>query len=427
MNRIYPSPTLVHLRARRSLNKAVEKTGQDLQSIIPLLKRLLSSNVGLLTDDLDPDLISSLYINHLIQFQEPDPGYRHLPFCFVDAVNYELTYTCNFACSHCLQSNLRNNDQSGWINSDAVIQTISDAEYLGLLRTGINFTGGEIFRDDSPVMDLLAVTKDHQIPTRVNTNAWWGEHKDIIIGDHTYTDDREIILALKDYNLAALALSLDNRYFQYPELFSKVIRVAVLCEEHHLPYQVVATEPKQDLQADALKLITEKLGKMPAYMSYVPMEMVDIGANAIREKLQLNVSNLFELIYSVDCGGLGFHQPNTLHISPHGGVRSCLYAPSGGWLGNIYQQSLTVILNNIPTNPVYRLFKFNMIESIIESYLEPWQHIYRKINHSCIACALIARLVEEISLQEKSLDRKLINQDLKEIHQKISQEYNLSL
>jgi hypothetical protein len=118
-----------------------------------------------------------------------------------------------------------------------------DAKWLGLTSLGVNFTGGETFTPGSPILELLAVARDIGTPGRANTNAWWGGRTHIKIGNHDFATDEDVIRALRDRKLVRLALSLDNRYDQYPNLLDSVIRVALLCEVASQPYEIVATDP----------------------------------------------------------------------------------------------------------------------------------------------------------------------------------------
>ena len=159
---------------------------------------------------------------------------------------------------------------------------------------------------------------------------------------------------------------------------------------------------------------------------FVSMDMVDIGGNPNNNSSPLDDKTIPDLIRSTPCAGLGFHRPDTLHIAPDGGLRSCLYAPGGGWLGNINHQTLPEILNNVPENQVYQLFKSKDLKSFIEQYIAPWQHIYRDIYHGCTASALVARVAEEIFHQKDHLGHFPIYEEVEQLHIIISKEYNLA-
>jgi MoaA/NifB/PqqE/SkfB family radical SAM enzyme len=71
--------------------------------------------------------------------------YRRPSHLFIEAINFELTYQCSMNCSHCLQSGLRQTHSPEWIETDVAIKTIEDAYDASLIKTGLNFTGGDIF------------------------------------------------------------------------------------------------------------------------------------------------------------------------------------------------------------------------------------------------------------------------------------------
>ena len=61
---------------------------------------------------------------------------------FVTAVNLELTYGCNLACTHCLQGAMRpKGSDVRWLKIDLIRTLFHDAEWLGLLGLGLNLTG----------------------------------------------------------------------------------------------------------------------------------------------------------------------------------------------------------------------------------------------------------------------------------------------
>jgi len=212
MDRIYPTATLRHLAQRKRLTHtlAVVKLSTDFHQA--LLRKLLSATHGLSTSEIAPDLVTTLLTHYLAQTESA--GQRiALPFAFVQAINFELTYGCNLACSHCLQDGLRPNTNQ-WLSTNAVIQALKDAQWLALTTLGVNFTGGEIFTSGSPILELLSAAQEIGILARANTNATWGGCRRIKIGSHEFASDEDVVAALSQRQLGRLALSLDNRYDQ---------------------------------------------------------------------------------------------------------------------------------------------------------------------------------------------------------------------
>ncbi|MDG2992137.1 hypothetical protein L3556_14535 [Candidatus Synechococcus calcipolaris G9] len=427
MTRIYATATLKHLLQRRRLNPIIERWNleqQKTEQCFQLLRQLVNIPQGIVVDAEESPLVNHLIENYLVQADAVSPKDLGLPFVFVEAINFELTYGCNLACAHCLQDALRPQGFH-WISQEAVIRALKDGQWLGLTTLGVNFTGGEIFMPGSPVLGLLAVARDLGIPARANTNAWWGGRTQITIGTHTFADDEAVVEALIQQQLGRLALSLDNRYQQYPSLLDRVVQVATLCEAAQLSYEFVATDPSPEVVYLAWDKLTQRIGCQPCYLMMTPMEKVDVGAPARDNQGTLKAKTLVELAVKSPCKTYGFYRPYFLHVAPHGGIRSCMQAPNGSWLGNIMQQRLPEILNRASQSPVYRLFKDEGLAAFCDRYLTPWQHLYRNVTHGCTASALLARLAEEIHRQEASLCRPLATKELEALHQRIGKEYHL--
>lgn len=427
MSQICATATLRHISRRRLLDNAIGFAGLDSQTAKPLLRKLVSSTNGISTLELDQNLVSALFAHYLVQPCSPDNQPTSLPFAFVRAINFELTYSCNLSCSHCLQDALRPKSKFNWIPAEAVIRTLHDAKWLGLTTLGVNFTGGETFTPGSPILELLDVARDIGTPVRANTNAWWGGQTHIKIGNHVFATDEDVIHALRDRKLGRLALSLDNRYDQYPNLLDRVIRVALLCETANQAYEVVTTNPRPEIVLVAVRKLVAALGSEPNYLTITPMETVDIGAAASQNQRSLEPKTLADLAQTSPCATLGFYRPYYLHVAPDGGVRSCMYAPGAGWHGNIIHQRFPQILNNVPENPVYQLFKSNNLALFVDKHIAPWQHLYKEIIHGCTASALIARIAEEIHRKETTHSRSLTAEEMEELHRNIGRDYHLAV
>ncbi len=371
------------------------------------------------------DLVDWLIEKGLLQRDEPKASDAKFPFIFVTAVNIELTYSCNLACSHCLQAPIRPAGISQWLDAAIIKQALLEAKCLGLTRIGCNLTGGETFMPHSPILELIAYANNIGIPARANTNAWWGNHQNIKIGDMLFPSDSSLVKYLKEIGLGRLALSLDDRYLQYPELLARVIRVASLCEKQNQPYEFVITEPNPSIHQQAIKLLHESIGGYPQFMVSTPMEIVDVGAAKITPGFSDQYHEIDKLALSSPCAGKGFHRPYYLHIAPDGGIRSCLYAPAGGWLGNISEVNFFNVLNAAAVNPVYKLFEHDELADFVEIYLNPWKDQYRSIGHGCAASALIARLAEKVYAVTEKGGGKPNAMQMSEIHRYLSIEMGL--
>jgi MoaA/NifB/PqqE/SkfB family radical SAM enzyme len=355
------------------------------------------------------------------QSERPAVG---LPFEIVQALNFELTYGCNLACTHCLQDGLRPPNRSiSWADLASVQRALREAKMLGLATEGVNFTGGEILVKDSPVLTLVRLAASLDIHVRVNTNATWGKKEGICIGSEHFATDIDVVRTFKEAGAMILALSLDDRYSTYPGLLDKVIAVAAACEEVGLTYQVVMTDAKEDLQTDAMSRLTRAIGSAPRFLDGAQMEVVDIGGSKEWTNGPMKTSSLATLPYRSICERKGFYRPWRLHISPDGGIRGCMYAPGSGYFGNIRKDRLIDVLNRAASNPVARLFRNKGLEEFTEKYIDPWSELYRKIKHPCAASVLLARLSEKITAERERFGREPTADELESIHRTVAAEY----
>jgi hypothetical protein len=358
----------------------------------------------------------------------PLPAHQvRLPFVFVRAINLELSYSCNLACQHCLQTPLRPRGIATWLDLGRIQALLQEALDLDLLASGLNVTGGETFAAGSPVLEVLAMARDLHIPTRANTNAWWGLQRHIRIGPEVFADDEGVLAALHRCGLGRLAMSLDDRYSQYPELLERVIRVATLCEQRGQSYEFVATGCDPALVDQVSQRLRQACGSLPLHGRFTPMETVDIGAAEPRRRRPLRTASLASLARQTPCHGAGFHRPYYLHVAPDGGLRSCLYAPGAGWHGHIHRHSLKTLLNAAAANPVLLLFESGELDVFVKRYLDPWRHHYRQVEHGCGAAALIARLAERIIELESSCDGLLDTAALDSLHRQLAAEMGLAV
>ena len=214
--------------------------------------------------------------------------------------------------------------------------------------------------------------------------------------------------------MGALALSLDRRYHDRPETWLPVVAIVRACERHRQPYQFVCTGVEWYGLDEAFRRLIREAGI--SLNSLVPMEMIDIGGAARKTGGQLHSASVAAAVHQSPCEGKGFYRPTLLHIAPDGGVRTCLYAPGGGWLGNIHRESLLQIVNRFAECAVTAIFCRDDLNSLAESFLKPYAHIYRSVAHPCAASAVLARVVEAANSPAGLLCR---------IHEGIAEDMNL--
>jgi organic radical activating enzyme len=390
-----------------------------------LLRKLAYSKQGIPSSTFPEkcaELWQSLHLASLSEFQHPAPP---LSFAFLQGINFELTYGCNLSCSHCLQSGLRLDGSFKWIDTERAKQAIKDAAWLGIKRNGINLTGGEIYLPGSPLLTLIDQATQSGLKVRSNTNGWWGARKQFTIGQETFTSDKALIANLKHRGLTILAMSLDNRYLQYPDMSERVLQIASLCEQCQLHYEFVATDTSEEILDFASQILREKLGRDPEFLIFSPMGKIDLGAAAHTSTDTLDTSHFAEDTLKTPCLRSGFTSPYFLHISPSGGVRSCLYAPGASYMGNITHDRLLPIINRFEHNPINVLFQNQNLQLFVDQYITPWKHIYRAVTHPCAVSSLISRIADAILTKESQINRKLTHQEQESIHSTIATEYNI--
>lgn len=426
----HATAALRHLAQRRRLDGLWNRLPQPQpeQLLHKRWRRFAAGQAGthtLTAADLGESNAQWLEAEELIAPGMPPAGEARLPFVFVRAINLELSYSCNLACSHCLQTPLRPKGSPQWLAPALVPSLLEQAVELDLLRTGLNVTGGEAFTAGSPLLEVLEIAAGLGLPVRANTNAWWGLQQGIRLGERLIADDEALVALLQRSGLGRLALSLDDRYEQYPELLERLVRVASLCERQELDYEFVATDADPKAFKSVLQRIAAATGSL-THARVTPMEMVDIGSATPRQHQPLDSEGLPALARRSDCGTAGFHRPTYLHVNPAGGVRSCLYAPGAGWHGDLHHQSLRAILNAAARNPVLQLFERGELETFVALHLDPWRHLYRQVEHGCGAAALIARLAERLAHMQVRVGEPADAAAMEQLHRQLAQEMGLS-
>ena len=401
MMTVVGTPLLALLRRRRLLKDRLRWLGLHDEQIVHWLRGLKSCPASP-PAAIPSSVIETLQQHRLIRFAPASPAQPVVPearkkpsLAFVQAVNLELTYDCNWDCGHCIQQGIRKRLAGTWLPTSVGNQVLKDAWFAGLLSAGVNFTGGEVFLPKSNLPELMEVARSLKIEVRINTNGWWGNRENIRVGQMEFRSPAHVVGWLRESGVALLALSYDTRYTARPEAWDSVASVIRECENQGQLYQIVCTGVGRRGAFALCDHLTERAGISPNRL--VPMEMIDIGGASGQDGKPLQWTSALELGYCVPCGGKGFHRPTLLHIAPDGGVRTCLYAPGGGWMGNVNRESLLNIVNRFAENPVAAAFTSGEAESFAETNIKPYAQVYRSVNHPCAALAVLARAIEAAS------------------------------
>jgi hypothetical protein len=433
--RVYPSAVLAQLAHRDRLLVKDVVPGERRDAVANFLAQVLSCRDGIGRERFPQGWLAEFERHFLVTTRARAlPGSRS-PFAFVSAINFELTYGCNLACQHCLQEGVRPTGEASWLDVGLVAQALEDAVWLGFTTTGVNFTGGEVYLPGSPVLDLITRAARLGARVRCNTNGWWGKRRDFVVGTTSFRWSAELVERLRAIGLCTLAMSLDERYTQYPNLLDRVLAVAARCEQVGLQYEFVSTDATPEQVGSALAALRQRIGHDPKHLVDARrkrprvsglVDATDIGGAAGPPERVLEPTSLTVLSAGTPCKNRGFYRPAYLHVNPDGGVRSCLLAPGSSPLGYLAQERLPEILNRADENPIVRLFADGLTESFVRDNITPWRHLYRSVDHPCAASPLIARVAEVLALEAARAGRELCMEDREAVHVKIAQEWNLS-
>jgi hypothetical protein len=350
----------------------------------------------------------------------------------LQGVNFEITYRCGLSCGHCLQRNLREIELTE-LAPDRVIRALRQAWFAALPLAGVNLTGGEPLFAGSSVLDLIREAASLGLRVRLNTNSWWGEGQRLRVGDQAFADASALVAHLREIGLSMFAFSFDERYRQNDRALGTLIGAMRACEEHRMPYQIVCTGLDVDELEAAWQLAWSAAAFPLDHALPVVMRKVDLGGAA---------GSLLGAHCDSSCGcgvadrepgdedpqfckGLGYYRPSYLHISPTGAIRSCLYAPQLGNLGDLAREDLLDAVNRFPSDPVSLAFQHNELSAHHERLLAPHSALYRPVVHPCAACAVLARLIDEASRFASTHGHPADGPDLEQIHLRIAREYNL--
>jgi MoaA/NifB/PqqE/SkfB family radical SAM enzyme len=346
------------------------------------------------------------------------PELRHEPsLSGVKAVNFELTYDCNRSCSHCIQQGIREQRSGLWLSEDVGRQALHDAWFAGLVSDGVNFTGGELFLPDSNLPEFVEAARTLKLRIRINTNGWWGKQETVQIGKMKFRSPGHVVGWLKEMGVAGLALSLDGRYHEHPEDWPPVVAIVRECDRQHLAFQLVFTVAEWYGKEQFCRRMLREAG-ISFDHHVVPMPMIDLGGAVRHRQGHLDSALLAPAVRQTGCRGTGFYTPSLLHIAPDGGVRTCLDAPGGSWLGNINRESLLSIVNQFSEAPVTTAFYRGNLAKLADKFIQPYAETYRPVGHACAAMAVLARAIDQCS----SITSQ---EELRQIHERIAEDMNL--
>ena len=416
MKVFYATNLLNLLLYKRILKNRLDWLSLPTDYIFPWLENLDRNG-----ESASPEELSEKHIDILINWGlvSEKPGTRlrkgksvRPSLAFVFAVNLELSYDCNLDCNHCLQKSIRPEMAGIVMNSEKAIRILEGAWFAGLLKKGVNITGGETISKESSLIRIVEWLGSHKILFRLNTSGWWGGSENIQIGSKNFSNAGELLLWLKRNGIYSLALSFDNRLDKYPGLEESLAKIAVFCRDNDIRFEFLAT----GITHERLKQFYSRLSSrwnISLNMQDIPssFDPVDIGG-AVRSNQKLQSSFLVDRIHRSGCSGQCFYRPGILHISPDGGVRGCMYSPGAMDFGNAITESLPDLINRFHQRAVVRLFSEDRLVDFIEDEIKPYEEIYRDIHHPCAATVLVGRIAVDCEGLTDSADLRVSHESI---------------
>lgn len=305
-----------------------------------------------------------------------------------------------------MQKNLRK-EECVELTTDEVKTAIFHSKITGLCSLGINFTGGEALGNRDDLFEILEYTQSLGIKYRLNTNSWWSNKTNFTVGNQYFKSGQHLALYLKSLGIEMFAFSYDERLANSNQR-KNLISAIKTCEKLQIKYQLIFTGFQKEEIIQAIVSLTKNCGRLK-FLIPVSMQMVDIGGGKnVNKEIYFHQSN------KAPCNKKGFYRPTTLHISPDGNVRTCMYAVGLNNCGNLRKTNLLEIVENFQHRNDNCLFsnpeKFNKFE---KEMFAPYIHHYQSTIHECTRYAIMAKVAEMI--------KEYPQMDLDEIHKNIAQ------
>jgi MoaA/NifB/PqqE/SkfB family radical SAM enzyme len=410
----YPTPILKSLVATRHLERTVSYlffSGRH--EILTFLWEVFREKGYDLTGQIEKEIPLLKTFGLISDHQYSETRYKS-SLNFIEAINFELTYQCNYRCVHCLQNGLEKNDTEGMLSGKQILENVKIAKVLGLIKAGVNITGGEVLGQRDDLFDILEGIREMGISFRLNTNSWWARKTDMTIAGKFFKNGTDLIRYIKSLGCARIAFSFDGRYKNKLSLAPDFVESVRICEKTGMSFEIIFTGIEESIVMTVYYELLKTLGKRRLnHIGKITVEeMVDVGGAAD------STSEMFDKQENIaPCNGRGFYRPVFLHFDPYGRVRTCLYGVGLANVGDLRTDTLPVILNNFVANPDSEFFSSSdVFEENFKNIIGPYLHFYKPVRHQCTRMVIFARYLEMIKAGYKEPD----------IHRTIAREMNLT-
>ena len=346
--------------------------------------------------------------------EELELRYQRNPLENLSKVIFEVTSRCNFDCLHCYNGAVQRQTET---DIGLLCAAVDLFVHLGLLR--FDFIGGEVTRFGDGWLEVARHAADQGAQVTVTTNGWWLEQQRFTAAGQQYRDDAEYLDHLHRSGVTHVVLSVDghrslhDRSRRHPGLYDRILegfgkvrraglspQVSLLVRTDRLVpnYTRLAAElalPLYDLPADAdemeaaIRLRDDPFNKLSS--------LIDVGNHAGRGDSGVRLDQFpVELLR---CKGF-FRPAPSLTIKANGEVSTCRITNAGEGYGNIHDQDLVQILNQLQDSFIFKLHADQRLGDYIQ-YVDA-ALFGETFNHMCSARAVLTLLA--LRMEQQGVD-----------------------
>lgn len=401
-----------HSYINRLLQKrAVESIQFDPSSEI-LLKVLKAKTVYVEADALYDDLIYRGYleVNRGMSLADVEFKYRTNPLENVQNLVFELTTECDFTCAHCRNGFVRRTTET---NIERLKKVSDVFQELGVQR--YDFIGGEVTRYGEAWLDLAKyISRRANRTITVYTSGWWLEKTNFEAAGKRYADDVEYLADLRQSGVTHILFSIDGceevhdlsrkqkgLYRRILNSFQRVKAANIqpritamlrgeLDRKTALSFAEIASAIYEGLAACSVQ---EKIIRLTDDPMNHFSNFIDIGNGvALKER-----KNKIASIPSRYLHCKAFYRPApSLRIMANGNLSVCPLLDAGEDFGNIHQQDILSMLNNLHRSFTYQLHA----RKEVKNYMQYWDTsiLGEYYDHVCsvrVVLTLLARYLHQ--------------------------------
>jgi len=388
-----------------------------------LLQVLKEKKMMVGSDEISKDLIRLGFLEKANgrSMDEIEFKYKTNPLENVTGLVFEFTRACNFNCLHCRNGN--NNDKT--LPNIEKLKHIAD-QFCHINVKRFDFIGGEVTKYGNGWLELSHyINRKNNKTITVYTSGWWLEKTNFEAAGKTYSNDSEYLLDLKGNGVTHILFSIDgdeemhDRTRKHKGLFQRIIhsfervkhaglkpRISAMIKDNldmstANAFADIATRMYDGMVGLSLQ---QKINCMTNDPSNHFSNFIDIGNGIALKSNKHKIDDIPKKL--LHCKGYYRPSPN-LRIMANGNLSVCPLLDAGEGFGNIKDQDILSILNNMQQSSTYQLHA----KKEIGNYL---QYLDRTVfgehyDHICsirVILTLLARYIENAGNTEPETIRK---------------------